>query len=292
MGLKTANRSVKKGNRVLLTSLGLFAVVLFIVFTFGNDGSLIDYKRFSTGGLQADELHESEVSASRISKEGDTMSTSLRSILANYAVASAEADSTAEKKMPLGVSELEKKKELREQKVLSPNTISPSESEVAPIVAPKVVQNSGSSGSIGFSGKHASEQFNPSLGFQEILTTSPVILFIKSSVQSSVDLKNILTLEYTFSPEVIVVDLDKHSHGESIQEYIQLNRLATYKSHYEESSKSPDVPYLFVNGVSLINKSLKSDLLNKHADGTLLSKLRYFADGKVSISKLDTPSNS
>lgn len=137
-----------------------------------------------------------------------------------------------------------------------------------------------------------SSTFNPSLSLQRILATSPVILFIRSSDQISLDLKNTLSSEYNFSPELMIVDLDKHSQGDAIQEYIQLKKLRTYKSNYEESSKSPSVPYLFINGASLINKSVRDDILTLHSDGLLLDKFREVSGENVLISKVNVPSNS
>lgn len=281
MGLRSGKTS-KKGNRLVVTSLVLFSVVLLILYSVGSDESFMNYKQFSLGTLQIGAEDDSDVSAL------PSIDGSISSISSgiNYASTNIAADSIVEEKLVINEAEGTKRMELRKHKVLSPKMTAPLESEVAPVI----VEHGGSSGPGGIT--VSNERFSPSLGFQQILNTSPVILFIKSSEKNSVDLKNVLTLEYTFSPEIIVVDLDKHQFGDSMQEYIQLNRLATYKSNYGESSKSPDVPYLFINGVSLINKSLKDDILNKHADGSLLSKLRHVADSKVSISKVDIPSNS
>lgn len=134
--------------------------------------------------------------------------------------------------------------------------------------------------------------FDPSINFKEILSTSPVVIFTKSSDLGSQYLKNLLTKEYQISPQVAVVELDKHAKGKELQDYIKLNKLTAYKSNLSPSDDIPEVPYLFINGVSIINKGLKDDIKKLHKDGSLLDKLRTFAGEKVMFEKANLPSNS
>lgn len=126
--------------------------------------------------------------------------------------------------------------------------------------------------------------FNPDYNFNEILNTSPVVLFIRSSNTDSQYLKNLLLKEYEISPEISIVDLDQHSHGDKLQEYILNQKLSIPSSN--------SVPYLFINSASVINTSIEKDIKKLHSDGSLLQKFRHLANGKVLFEKMGLPSNS
>ncbi|AET38127.1 pheromone-regulated protein PRM4 Ecym_2394 [Eremothecium cymbalariae DBVPG len=135
-------------------------------------------------------------------------------------------------------------------------------------------------------------EFMPAIAFQEILNTSPVVVFAKGMNRDSEYLKNLLHAEYEVTPEIAIVDLMKHDQGDELQKYIMLNKLNTYNTHYDASDDIPDVPYLFINGVSVINVSLEKDIKLQHTSGLLIEKLRSFAGEKVKFKRLSPPSNS
>ncbi|CAB4252884.1 similar to Saccharomyces cerevisiae YPL156C PRM4 Pheromone-regulated protein proposed to be involved in mating [Maudiozyma barnettii] len=126
--------------------------------------------------------------------------------------------------------------------------------------------------------------FNPETNFKEILNTSPVVLFIRSTEQDSQYLKNLLLKEYEISPQISIVDLDQHSNGDSLQDHIQSTKLS--------AAATQRLPYLFINSVSVINTNLKKDIKDLHSDGSLLQKFRHLASGNVLFEKMGLPSNS
>ncbi|SMN20568.1 similar to Saccharomyces cerevisiae YPL156C PRM4 Pheromone-regulated protein proposed to be involved in mating [Maudiozyma saulgeensis] len=129
-----------------------------------------------------------------------------------------------------------------------------------------------------------SKIFNPEVNFKEILNTSPVVLFIRSTEQDSQYLKNLLLKEYEISPEISIVDLDQHSNGDKLQDYIQTTKLA--------ATSTQKLPYLFINSVSVINTNIKKDIKDLHSDGSLLQNFRHLASGNVLFEKMGLPSNS
>lgn len=133
------------------------------------------------------------------------------------------------------------------------------------------------------------DSFDPMKSLHQILNTSPVVLFIDSTSldiewTNSNLLKNILLNNYEISPELVVVDLNKHTNGHILQEYIE-----TYKLNGDEN---PQLPYLFINSRSVLNKDCKQHLLEYHESNKLLNRFKKFADGKVIFDKLELPSNS
>ena len=282
----------RKSNKALAITIALFSLIALLVVTAGVDDQFVNLYSYASSEL---EDQKEDI--------GITLTNHISQIASNSENNLEKETSNIEEQLIISESENGKELELRKQNVLSPSKVHlPAESEVAPAVLQNdpsyTVTNTNPNTNPNSNGGNqdmpssSSSSFSPARGFQEILTTSPAVLFIRSSNKDSLGLKNMLNTEYTFSPEVIVVDLDKHTYGDRIQEYIRRNKLETYKSNYEEASQSPDVPYLFINGVSMINKSLKEDIMKQHIDGNLITKFREISDGKVSVSKVDTPSNS
>lgn len=281
----------RKSSKALAITIALFSLIALLVVTAGVDDQFVNLYSYASSEL---EDQKEDI--------GITLTNHISQIASNSENNLEKETSNIEEQLIISESENGKELELRKQNVLSPSKVHlPAESEVAPAVLQNdpsyTVTNTNPNTNPNSNGGNqdmssSSSSFSPARGFQEILTTSPAVLFIRSSNKDSLGLKNMLNTEYTFSPEVIVVDLDKHTYGDRIQEYIRRNKLETYKSNYEEASQSPDVPYLFINGVSMINKSLKEDIMKQHIDGNLITKFREISDGKVSVSKVDTPSNS
>ncbi|CCD24931.1 uncharacterized protein NDAI_0E01150 [Naumovozyma dairenensis CBS 421] len=131
------------------------------------------------------------------------------------------------------------------------------------------------------------QSFNPEVNFFQILETSPMVLFIKSSERDSKIIRDILTKEYEISPELAVVDLDKHKHGDELEEFIRLNKLNEQAIF---SSSLASLPYLFVNEVSMeIDTATIKDL---HSKNFLIKKFELMSNGKVLFERKNPPSNS
>ncbi|KAG0670978.1 hypothetical protein C6P45_001485 [Maudiozyma exigua] len=126
--------------------------------------------------------------------------------------------------------------------------------------------------------------FNPEFNFKEILNTSPVVLFIRSSEVDSQYLKKLLLNEYEISPQISIVDLDQHSNGDKLQDSIQTKKIS--------ASATQKVPFLFINSIPVISTNIQKDIKNLHSDGSLLQKFRHLANGKVLFEKMGLPSNS
>ncbi|KAK5780000.1 uncharacterized protein PWA37_001626 [Arxiozyma heterogenica] len=131
--------------------------------------------------------------------------------------------------------------------------------------------------------------FNPMKALHQILNTSPVVLFIDATsmgdeLNKSNLLKNILLNNYEISPELVIVDLNKHTNGNLLQDYIK-----AYKLNDDDDTQ---LPYLFINSRSVLNKTYKQHLLEYHASNKLLNRFKKFAEGKVIFDKLELPSNS
>lgn len=133
------------------------------------------------------------------------------------------------------------------------------------------------------------KKFDPKTNFLDIIRTSPAVLFIKSSQADSIFLKKLLQREFEISPELAIVDLEKHSHGYELEKYIKQNKLSIDPSAPLESIQSP---YLFLNGVSVINNGMVRDIIEPHSKGLLLSILKSEARGNLLVEKKDIPSNS
>ncbi|PTN17280.1 pheromone-regulated protein PRM4 [Saccharomyces cerevisiae] len=133
------------------------------------------------------------------------------------------------------------------------------------------------------------KKFDPRKDFLDIIRTSPAVLFIKSSQADSIFLKNLLQREFEISPELATVDLEKHSHGYELEKYIKQNKLNIDTSAALESIQSP---YLFFNGISVINRGMVRDIIEPHSKGLLLPLLKSEARGNLLVEKKDIPSNS
>ncbi|CCH59221.1 hypothetical protein TBLA_0B03820 [Henningerozyma blattae CBS 6284] len=127
--------------------------------------------------------------------------------------------------------------------------------------------------------------YNPELNFKQILNTSPMVLFIRSSQKSSKFIKKLFLNEYEISPEFAIVDLDLHKNGNILQNYIQTKKIIN-------KDDTLDVPYLFINGVSVINSNLNKDIISLHVNDLLLDKLKSLAGDNVMFQKKGVPSNN
>lgn len=132
--------------------------------------------------------------------------------------------------------------------------------------------------------------------FKEIINTSPIVLFVKSTDSKSLVLRKLLSQHYDFSPQFAVVDLDKHSHGAALQKYIQHHRLINFSSKLSNSQDSSvyhnEVPYLFVKGISIINQPLQDDIIEPYLHNNLINTIKSTVGESVMIIKNKIPSNS
>lgn len=126
--------------------------------------------------------------------------------------------------------------------------------------------------------------FSPERNLNEILNTSPVVLFVRSSQRDSQYLRSLLLREYEISPQIAVVDLDQHAYGDALQRHIRDTKMGR--------REDAPLPYLFVNGVSAIANSAQNKVREAHVDGELLDQLRHLAAGKVLFQKVGAPSNN
>ncbi|EDO17144.1 hypothetical protein Kpol_1072p14 [Vanderwaltozyma polyspora DSM 70294] len=250
MGLKkiTKQSTTPRGSKILSTTLLLLCVFGLLIFTFTEDSSSYDYGKKGMNDLASDLFEDNE-----------------NTKLTNN-------------KVPSNMKEEIELNSLRVEEQIS--TIRGELSNIAPthintnIRAPTITPGLGLN-------------FDAERNFKEIINTSPVVIFIKSSDPASHYLKNLLLREYEVSPEMAVVDLDRHVQGQLLQKYIKAYQLTS-----GENGNPPEVPYLFINGVSVINNGIEKDIKQAQTKGILLDKLKSFASDNVMIQKKDMPSNS
>ncbi|AGO12371.1 AaceriAER017Cp [[Ashbya] aceris (nom. inval.)] len=120
-------------------------------------------------------------------------------------------------------------------------------------------------------------QFDPAKVYTQILSMSPMVVFSKSSCPYSLRLKELLAKNYEFSPEYYVVELDKHKNGAELQKYIA------------KTTGRSTVPNLVLNGVT---RGGCDTIVDLHKTGELLQSLRKWADGKITVTQKQRPSNS
>ena len=119
--------------------------------------------------------------------------------------------------------------------------------------------------------------FNVQKEYSLMLDLSPVIIFSKSSCSYSKGMKELLENEYQFVPNYYIIELDKHGHGEELQEYIKLK------------TGRGTVPNLLVNGIS---RGGNEEIRKLHSQGKLLESLQSWSDGKFSVEQHEKPSNN
>lgn len=119
--------------------------------------------------------------------------------------------------------------------------------------------------------------FDAAKEFQSIMGLSPVVMFSKTYCGYSKALKNLLSSEYEISPQLMVVELDKHKKGAELQEYIG------------SKTGRMTVPNLFISGVS---RGGSDDIKKLHDEGTLLKLLQQWGGKSLKVTKISAPSNS
>ncbi|CCE63995.1 hypothetical protein TPHA_0G01590 [Tetrapisispora phaffii CBS 4417] len=132
--------------------------------------------------------------------------------------------------------------------------------------------------------------FDAAANYKEIINTSRVVLFMKSSDSQSNEIKKLLLNSYEILPEIAIVDLDRHVQGALLHDYIAKKKILTNQLGYHKDDQL-EVPFLVINGVSFVTSSNKN-FHKLHNEGLLLQKLKNLAGDSVMISKKDSPSNS
>lgn len=127
------------------------------------------------------------------------------------------------------------------------------------------------------SGSASSIEFDPAKEYSLILGHSPVVVFSKSYCPYSTRLKDLLKQEYRFTPNYVVIELDKHNKGAALQKYI------------EKKTGRSTVPNLVINGKS---RGGSDDIKALHNSGELLKSLLEWGDGSYTVEKLEKPSNN
>lgn len=120
-------------------------------------------------------------------------------------------------------------------------------------------------------------EFDPAKEFASIMAISPIVIFSKTYCGYSKALKNLLKSEYEITPAPTIVELDKHTNGKELQEYIGLK------------SGRKTVPNLFINGVS---RGGSDDMKALHTEGKLLSSLNTWGEKNIKVNRVNAPSNS
>ncbi|CAI4057785.1 glutathione-disulfide reductase GRX6 SKDI_04G2260 [Saccharomyces kudriavzevii IFO 1802] len=126
-------------------------------------------------------------------------------------------------------------------------------------------------------GSGTGKGFNVQKEYSLMLDLSPVIIFSKSVCPYSRNMKELLENEYQFLPNYYIIELDKHGHGEELQEYI---RLMTGRGA---------VPNLLINGIS---RGGNEEIRGLHSQGKLLGSLQAWSNGKFSVEQREKPSNN
>lgn len=126
--------------------------------------------------------------------------------------------------------------------------------------------------------KEQAEPFNPSQELLSIRALSPIVIFSKTYCPYSKKLKALLSEHYQITPEPIIVELDKHSHG------------AEFQKHLGEVSGRNTVPNVLV-GLTQRSRGGCEDLVKLHEDGELLDLLKKWGGKGLEVQKIDKPSN-
>ncbi|KAM9908854.1 hypothetical protein OXX79_000102 [Metschnikowia pulcherrima] len=149
------------------------------------------------------------------------------------------------------------------------------------ILKDKTMEESGqSSAEKSDSGDVDSSDYDPAKGFLEIRALAPMTIFSKTYCPYSKRLKKLLSENYSITPEPKYVELDKHKHGQELQEYV--GRISERKT----------VPNVIMGTSSALSKGGADDFLQLHKEGKLVEMLNLWGERAISVVRLEVPSNS
>lgn len=120
--------------------------------------------------------------------------------------------------------------------------------------------------------------FDPAKELLAIRELSPVTIFSKTFCPYSKRAKKLLLDHYEITPQPAIVELDKHSHGAELQEYVA------------EISGRRTVPNLLV-GTSLESRGGCDDIVKYHEEGNLAELLTSWGGKGLVVKKKEVPLN-
>lgn len=127
--------------------------------------------------------------------------------------------------------------------------------------------------------KYENADFNPIKELHEIRKLSPMVIFSKTYCPFSKKLKVLLQGNYQITPQPTIVELDKHSHGSELQDYL-----------FELTGRKT-VPNVLVGSKSTESRGGADDFIRLHEEGTLLDLLKEWGGKELDVKKAEAPSN-
>lgn len=121
------------------------------------------------------------------------------------------------------------------------------------------------------------DKFDPVKEYSSLLEMSPMVIFSKSYCPHCTKLKELLSQEYEFSPNYMVIELDKHKNGAELQKYIGTK------------TGIVTVPNVIINGIS---RGGSDSLRSSHSKGELLDNLKLWGGKSLTVSQIKKPSNN
>ncbi|CCD25956.2 glutathione-disulfide reductase GRX7 NDAI_0G01800 [Naumovozyma dairenensis CBS 421] len=118
--------------------------------------------------------------------------------------------------------------------------------------------------------------FDVAKEYTSILQRGPMVIFSKTFCPYSKALKELLSTNFQINPQPIVIELDKHEHGEELQAYIK------------EQTGRGTVPNLIINGNS---KGGSDDMKKLFDENVLLDSLNEWSNGAYEVQATETASN-
>lgn len=122
------------------------------------------------------------------------------------------------------------------------------------------------------------KNFDPAKELIEIRSLSPMTIFSKTYCPYSKKVKKLLLDNYQITPQPSIVELDKHSHGAELQEYLS------------ELTGRHTVPNILVGSTE--SRGGADDFIKLHEQGILLDLLNQWGEKDLDVKKVETPSNS
>lgn len=122
-------------------------------------------------------------------------------------------------------------------------------------------------------------EYDPQAELIKIRSLSPMTIFSKSYCPYSKQLKKLLLEKYEIIPTPNIVELDVHNHGDELQQYLH------------EKSGRKTVPNVLV-GPSFESRGGSDDFLEYHKKNQVIKLLTDWGQGRLQVSKKDTPSNA
>lgn len=127
-------------------------------------------------------------------------------------------------------------------------------------------------------GSYDSSDFDPAKELLAIRELLPVTIFSKTFCPYSKRAKKLLQDHYEITPQPAIVELDKHSHGAELQDYVG------------EISGRRTVPNLLV-GTSLESRGGCDDIVKYHEEGRLAELLTSWGGKGLIVKKKEVPLN-